>query len=52
MPHLCICRTKLEEQGEREKIRAAVRNMGDVVYKPLGPAMAPSRFCVSTELFL
>eukprot|EP00439_Symbiodinium_sp_Y106_P062145 s4713_g9.t1 len=25
--------TKLEEQGEREKIRAAVRNMGDVVYK-------------------
>ena len=29
------CRTKLEEQGEREKIRAAVRNMGDVVYKPM-----------------
>ena len=28
-------RTKLEEQGEREKIRSAVRNMGDVVYKYL-----------------
>ncbi|CAE7224886.1 EFHC1 [Symbiodinium natans] len=28
-----LARTKLEEQGEREKIRSAVRNMGDVVYK-------------------